>query len=212
MIARQGRLAVLTSLAVSVVAAATGGLELAVPIVLFTLFLLYILRDPNRQVPSAPLAVVSPVDGQVTTIEDYHDRYLDRPVKRITLRINILGTYGIRSPIEGKFLKQWIYQDNDRPQQTDGSQRPPAIYTGRHFVMVLQTDENDTVVMIVRLIPMQRPRCYIHVGERIGQGQRCGWLMFGGVVDLMLPESSRLSVAVGDRVKAGSDIIASLVH
>ena len=212
MIARQGRFAVLLSVAATVIAAATGGRDLAVPVVLFTLFLLYILRDPNRQVPSAPLAVVSPVDGQVTTIEDFHDCYLDRPAKRITIRINTLGTYGIRSPIEGKFLKQWVYQNNDKTQNADGDRRPPAMYTGRHFVMDLQTDENDSVVMIVRLIPMQRPRCYIHVGERIGQGQRCGWLMFGGTVDLMLPESSRLSVAVGDRVRAGSDIIASLVH
>ena len=199
-------------MAVAVIAVATAGQGAAVPVVLFTLFLLYILRDPNRKIPSAPLAVVSPVDGQVTTIEEFHDSYLDRPVKRVTIRINLLGTYGIRSPIEGKFLRQWVYQNNDKANHDNDGRRPPALYTGRHFVMVLQTDENDSVVMIVRLIPMQRPHCYVHVGERIGQGQRCGWLMFGGDVDLMLPDTSRLSVKTGDRVRAGSDILASFMH
>jgi phosphatidylserine decarboxylase len=56
------------------------------------------------------------------------------------------------------------------------------------------------------------PRCYIRIGERVGQGQRCGFIHLGGQVDLYLPQSSRTLVAPGDWVRSGSDVIAKLIH
>ena len=49
-------------------------------------------------------------------------------------------------------------------------------------------------------------------GERIGQGQRCGYLPFGGVVDLFLPVESKVLVEVGQRVDSGSTVLAELIH
>ena len=57
-----------------------------------------------------------------------------------------------------------------------------------------------------------KPHCYAHSGERIGQGQRCGFFRFGTQVDVLVPESSRIDVKVADKVLAGTGIIATLVR
>ena len=81
------------------------------------------------------------------------------------------------------------------------------------FAQWIQSDEGDDVVLIVESgLLNSRPQCYAHSGERIGQGQRCGYIRFGAPVHVLIPSSSRISVAVGDQVNAGSDIIATLVH
>jgi phosphatidylserine decarboxylase len=52
----------------------------------------------------------------------------------------------------------------------------------------------------------------VRIGDRVGQGQRCGFIHLGGRVDLYLPESCRTLVTVGDWVHGGSDVIAKLIH
>jgi phosphatidylserine decarboxylase len=56
------------------------------------------------------------------------------------------------------------------------------------------------------------PRCYLQLGQRTGQGQRCGYVPFGSRVEVLLPAGIRVRVTVGDVVRAGSDVIATLVH
>jgi len=44
----------------------------------------------------------------------------------------------------------------------------------------------------------------------VRQGQRVGMIRFGSRVDLYLPAEARLSVAPGDRVRAGESVIGVL--
>ena len=81
------------------------------------------------------------------------------------------------------------------------------------YAQWIQSDEKDDVLLIIETSRRSsRPKCYVQSGERIGQGQRCGFIRFGSQVDVLVPVSSRVSVSVGDDVLAGSDIIATLVH
>jgi phosphatidylserine decarboxylase len=59
---------------------------------------------------------------------------------------------------------------------------------------------------------MHKSHIYLNSGERIGQGQRCGYLCFGGVIDLFLPIESKVFVEVGQFVDSGSTILAELIH
>ena len=54
--------------------------------------------------------------------------------------------------------------------------------------------------------------CYKQPGERIGQGERYGFIRFGSRVDLYLPTTAQVKVSLGDKVKNGSDVLATLVH
>ncbi len=180
----------------------------ALPFWLLAAVLAFLFRDPERRVPAAPLAVVSPVDGKVTSVENCRDPYLERAAVCIGLRMNPLGVYTTRSPIEGKIMEVWFVPAGGRPADPAGNGRPLD-----HYAIWVQTDEADDVVLVIQ-VPRRRPRprCYVNIGERIGQGQRCGMVGFGGEVSVFVPSNARIEVEKGARVRAGSDILATLVH
>ncbi len=171
----------------------------SVPLWFVCLVMLYLYRDPHREIPSSPLAVVSPADGTViTTAQGVIDPYLQRPSTLLEIEMNRTGVYGTRSPVEGKVLE---------PQHVSGGEgdRPQGVW--------LKTDEDDDVVIAMHRGPLNNlPRCLVRFGERVGQGQRCGYIEFGGRIEVYLPKSSRIEVQPGSRVRAGSDVIATLLH
>lgn len=197
---------------VAVIVTLVMGYRVSLPFWLLLPGLAYIFRNPARPVPAVPLAVVSPVDGRVITIEKIHDPFLDRLAQRVQLRISALGSYGIRSPTEGKLIKQWFFPQ-DSHLAAEEKHRPVTIYRARHFAMWLQTDELDDITMVLKLPRRwQRLHCHVSVGERVGQGQRCGMLFWGGEVDIYLPETFRLEVGAGDTCHAGTTIMGSYLH
>ncbi len=186
---------------VSVIAGLTvlnvAGWAWSLPFWLLCLFIVFLYRDPGREIPASPLAAVSPADGVVLDIETVQDPYLDRDAKRVRINMSHIGVYSTRSPVEGKVLEP--------PHAGNGTDRPHGVW--------LKTDEGDDLVIVMHRGPLQSlPRCYVGFGERVGQGQRCGYIPMGGQVEVYLPCSSRIQVQAGSRVKAGSDVIAILVH
>jgi len=161
------------------------------------LLVLVLFRDPERDIPSQPLAVVSPADGKITSISTVHDPYLPRDSIRVTIQMPAYGVFTTRSPIEGKVLEPPNFPADDNI--------PHGVW--------LQSDEGDDVVMVMTRGPLNNePRCYIRFGDRIGQGKRCGFVHLGGRVEIYIPASSRLLVKEGDVVQSGSDIIAKMIH
>jgi phosphatidylserine decarboxylase len=181
------------------------GLFAALPLWLLCIVFTYLFRDPNRVIPPVPLGVVSPADGEVLAIEPVFDDYLKRDANKIAIRMNRFGTYATRAPIEGKILQHWHLPVDD------GSDSDAAVLD--RYAVWLQTDENDDVVLVMGVgIKALKPTFYNHTGERIGQGERCGLVRFGGYIEVLLPLDARIEVAVGDTVEAGSDILATLIH
>ncbi|MFN2309269.1 MAG: phosphatidylserine decarboxylase [Gammaproteobacteria bacterium] len=198
MIAREGWLSIaLVGGAALAVLLAFGGLW-SLPLWLLTLGLIALFRDPPRGITAAPLAIVSPADGRVQVLETVQDPYLDRQAQHLAIRMPPYGVFSTRSPAEGRMLEP-------RHTGAEGQVLPHGVW--------LQTDEGDDLVMVMNRGRLHTaPRCYLRFGERVGQGQRCGFATLGSTVDLYLPEDSRMKVQVGDRVHAGSDVIAQLAR
>jgi len=181
------------------------GLLAALPLWLLCGAVAYLFRDPHRDIPPAPLGVVCPVDGRVLAIERVRDQNLERDAIKISIRMNRFGSYATRAPIEGKIIKHWF---TPAEEASDNS----SVIIDR-YGMWLQTDENDDVVLLMGVgRKALKPVCYHQSGERIGQGERCGLVRFGGFIDVILPANSRVEVKVGDNITAGSDILAMLIH
>ncbi len=173
---------------------------LAAPLWLLVALLLFLFRDPPRRVPPSPLGIVSPVHGRVLSIDTAQDPYLERQAIRIAIQMRMSDIFSVRSPMEGKVLQQWIGK-RDAP---DGEPR---------YAQWIQSDEEDDVLLVsAPRLRAVRPRCYVHSGERIGQGQRCGFIYFGARVEVWVPTGTRIDIRRGDMLRAGSDIIATLVH
>jgi phosphatidylserine decarboxylase len=195
LVAREALLLLLVTALAAVVVLHFFGIPASLPLWGLALLILVIFRDPERDIPSQPMAVVSPADGRVTSVSTTRDPYLDRDSIRVSLQMNPYGVFTTRSPVEGKVLQP--------PSLPEDSLMPHGVW--------LQTDEGDDVVMVMMRGRLRTaPRCYIGIGDRIGQGKRCGFVHLGGQVDVYLPERSRLAVTVGDWVRSGSDIIATL--
>lgn len=178
-----------------------GGMYMVLPCVLLMLLLVLLFRDPHRDVPSKPLAVVSPVDGRVLSIEPTDKGALQRESMRIVIKVNPVGAYTARSPTEGKVLN---LMDN----LTDGSR---LLGVGGLWV---RTDERDDVVVLMKgpTARWTRPQCFVGYGERLGQGQRFAFIRLSREAEIYVPVNSRIQVKVGDRVRAGSDILSLFVH
>ena len=160
----------------------------------------YLFRDPGRIIPSEPLAVVSPVHGEITLIEEAEEIRLNTKTIRIQIQMRLYDIYSLRAPFEGKVMEQWC-------------SAPDKNESRRHFDFYIKSDEGDNIVTAIRLRDIIRKfHVYMHSGERVGQGQRCGYLYFGGLVDVFLPLESKVQVEVGQYVKSGSTVLAHLIH
>ena len=176
------------------------GFQLVWPVWLAWLALLVLFRDFKRTIPALPLAVVSPVDGRVIDIkQSVYDPYLKRTAQAISLRQSLLGEFNVHSPVEGKVQNLWV--------------RSSKWFTGSELALWVQTDEQDDAVMVANLDSILRhASCKINAGEKLGQGQRCGFIAFSCVVVIYLPSTAHIGIDAGQCVRAGSDQLAEFVH
>ena len=152
---------------------------------LLLIYLFLIFRDPKRQIPAVPLGVVSPADGVIIDVGVTEKGALDNESHRIVIRVNILGTYTARCPIEGKIMDL----------HSEPSER---LATNSSSGLWVRTDEDDDVVLQFRghrfgLAPL----AFLRYGERVGQGQRCAFLRLTRIAEVQLPIASRILVKTG---------------
>lgn len=161
----------------------------------------YLYREPKRVIPSAPLGIVSPVDGIITGVETKYDTFMKREALIISIQMNWSGAYVLRSVTEGKIMQHWLHEDDKE------------VYGHLQHAIWVQTDEHDDLVIAIHAGGrFRRMHCYAAVGERVGQGKRCGFIPFGTRIDVILPLKARTDIQVGDKVLAGCDLIGELVH
>jgi phosphatidylserine decarboxylase len=172
------------------------GPEWGVPAAVFTLWLFFLFRDPNRNVPPLPTAVLAPVDGKVLTVTRCADELLPGEWWRISIRPSHLGAYTVRAPIEGTILEV-------RDKILPGSRPTRGLW--------LRSEENDDVVV---LFPRRRryfgPKTFASYGERVGQGQRFAYLRMATLAEIYVPATSQVRVSDGARIRAGLDVLADL--
>ena len=163
------------------------------------LLLLWLYRDPHRTLPSDPLGLVSPVNGTVIIAEAHPDPFLGRDAFLFRISMSLTDIYSIRSVTEGKIIQQWLDPEDDDDQRSLA-----------HAIQI-KTDENDDIMIVLR--PgrfFKQLSCDAVIGQRIGQGHRCGIIPFGSCVDIYVPAESNIKVNVGDIVSAGTSLLATL--
>ncbi len=182
------------------VALQTGGIYTVIPPALLFVYFFLVFRDPRRNIPAIPLGIVSPVDGTVVEIGLTDKSLLNGEAHKIVIRVNSLGTYTARCPVEGKIM-------DFRGEQPRGQ------IPGEANGLWLRTDEDDDVVLQFHGHRFGlAPRAFLRSGERVGQGQRCAYLRLTRFAEVQLPVNGRVLVQEGQQVAAGSDVLARLPH
>ena len=205
LIAREGWPCVAASRAAAIAVTAVAGLAWSLPVWLVAVFVLQFFRDPPREVPRQPNAVLAPADGRIVKVEKARDPYTERDSLLISVFMNVFNVHSNRSPVDGTVERveysrgRFINADLDK-----------ASTENERNAMVLRLDgERITVVQVAGLIA-RRILCYVSAGDRLARGQRYGFIRFGSRVDVYLPLTARPRVAVGDRVAATVTILAEL--
>ncbi|MAT65147.1 MAG: phosphatidylserine decarboxylase [Gammaproteobacteria bacterium] len=200
LIARQAWLPIAVTFAVAGLIWYFLALLWALPLLVLAALIAWLFRDPYRQIPSTPLGVVSPADGLVESVDTVHDPFLQRDAVRIVLAMRGGDVYTTRSPVEGKVMDML---------QAAGEGEGEAATHG----VWIKTDEGDDIVIVMGRGRLGNPpRCFVQCGERVGQGQRCGFINFGSRLEVYLPANSRIEIRPGSHIHAGADLLGVLVH
>ena len=167
-------------------------------LLLVSLYLVF--RDPRRVVPPVALGVVSPVDGKIVEIGTSDTGAIEGGALRIVIRIDIVGTYTARSPVEGKVMDL-----NALTRAGTTAEKIRGLW--------VSTDEGENVVLQFHGNRFGiAPRGFLQYGERVGQGQRCAYLRLTKFAEVALPTGARVLVSQGQHVSAGEDLLANLPH
>lgn len=204
-IAREGWPFLAISLAVSI-AAAFWCAWWSIPLWIITLFILQFFRDPPRQLPEQANAVIAPADGRIVVVGKAYDDYLKRDALKISVFMNVFNVHSTRSPVNGVVEKRWYHEGKFFNAALDKA----SLENERNALWIKTTDGQDvTCVQIAGLIA-RRILCYVDPGSTLSKGQRYGFIRFGSRVDVYLPLTATPKVTLGEKVSAGSTILAEL--
>ena len=179
----------------------------AFPLWIIFLFILQFFRDPPRTPKSTDAnAVISPADGRIVVVEQTTDPYRQVPALKISVFMNVFNAHSQRSPVSGtvEFIRYY-------PGAFVNAVLPKASLENERNAVLLQTDAGVpiTVVQVAGLIA-RRILCYTKPSEHLNTGERYGFIRFGSRLDVYLPPTAQATVAIGDKVHAGADVLARL--
>ena len=178
----------------------------SLPLWLATLFVLQFFRDPARDVPGEPRAVVSPADGRIVMVGRAQDPYLKREALKISVFMNVFNVHSNRAPVDGAVKERWYY-----PGAFVNAALDKASLENERNALWLRTaaGADVTCVQIAGLIA-RRILCYVDAGAELVRGQRFGFIRFGSRVDVYLPLDAEPKAAIGDKVYAAESVLAWL--
>jgi phosphatidylserine decarboxylase len=205
-IAVEGIPFVIVLLVASVLAATFWGWWSA-PLWILTVFVLQFFRDPQRVMPQGRGLVLCPADGRVIVVGEVNDPYRGgaRSLK-VSIFMNVFNVHSQRAPVDGVITKiaysKGLFVNAAFDKASSDNERN---------ALVIRMDDGREIscVQVAGLIA-RRILCYVHQGDRLQAGQRYGFIRFGSRVDVYLPPSARPKVAIGDKVKATSTVLAEL--
>jgi len=171
-------------------------------------FFAYFFRDPDRDIPAEPGAIVAPADGKVVILDDVAEPpFLQCPTRRVAIFMNVFDVHVNRAPVAGTVTRL-----THREGKFKAAFRRDAGMLNEQQALVLQ-DEGGRQVLVVQIAGLLARRIvsYVQPGRHLDKGERLGMICFGSRVDLYLPPAAEILVKVGEKVKAGSSLVAKWV-
>jgi phosphatidylserine decarboxylase len=206
LIAREGWLFVGIGLAVSLAVGMLLGWWWSVPFWLASIFVLQFFRDPPRNVPADPRAVLSAADGRVVEVSRVQDPYVKREALKVSVFMNVFNVHSNRSPVDGVVKERWYFPGGFLNAALDKA----SLDNERNAIWLRTREGHDITCVQVAGLIARRILCYVGSGAELERGQRFGFIRFGSRVDHYLPIDAQVNAAIGDKVKAAETVLAWL--
>lgn len=169
------------------------------------LFVTCFFRDPERHIPNEPNVIVSPADGKITEIITEKEPINGELCKRVTIFLSVFNVHVNRVPIAGT-----IEEIRYNPGKFLAAFNPKASMDNEQNIILINNGKTHVFVKQIAGLIARRIVCWPKKGDYYELGQRYGLIRFGSRVDILLPETTKLSVTCGDRVSGGKSIIGYL--
>ncbi len=209
-IAPEGWPFILGSLAVTAVLwfvdISIGFYSLFYPALSLSLFIIWFFRDPERVIPEGDGAIVSPADGKVIIVEEVdEDRFLKSRAMKISIFMNVFNVHVNRAPASGRIVDIFY-----NPGKFFNASFDKASLLNEQNALLIEADNGKRYVanQIAGLIA-RRIVCRAKPGDALVKGARFGLIRFGSRLDVFLPTDVKVKVKVGEKVSAGSSILAN---
>jgi len=172
----------------------------AIPIALF-------FRDPDRYPARTENVVISGADGKITDISDvFFPGSTGRLCHRVSVFMSPLNVHVNRAPAGGEVtMVEHTAGEFHAAFRDDASE-----HNERNLIAMTDAAGRMFGLLQVAGYLARRIVCRLRARDRIQAGQRIGLIMFGSRVDHFFPSEYRVTVALGQRVRAGESIIGAI--
>jgi phosphatidylserine decarboxylase len=181
---------------------------LLLPIFALFVYTVSFFRDPEREAPADPEAVLAAADGTVADIVEIDEtEVLNARTRRVGIFLSVFNVHTNRAPMEGRV----IYRKSHAGLCLDARHLD---CTTKNRAMTWAF-ENPRVTLVVRQLTGMIARRIVgwsKVGDELRKGERFGMIRFGSRTEVYLPLDAVVLVKVGDRVTGGSSVIARLAR
>lgn len=171
---------------------------------LLVLFCINFFRDPDRQAPADPLAIIAAADGTVADIVEIDEtEVLKQRMKRVGIFLSVFNVHTNRAPVDGTvtYIQHFpgTYLDARHSEASKKNEAMTwAFQTPRTTLVVRQI----TGAIARRIVPWSK------IGDSLKVGERFGMIRFGSRTEVYMPLECEITVKIGDKVKGGESIIA----
>jgi phosphatidylserine decarboxylase len=151
--------------------------------------------------------IICPADGKVVVIEEAQENeYFKDKRLQISVFMSPINVHVNRNPISG-IVKFFKYHPGKYLVAWD-----PKSSTDNERTTVVVENSNGVPVLFRQIAGALARRIvwYVKEGDQVEQGKEFGFIKFGSRVDVFLPVGTQVNVNLGDKVKGGVTVLATL--
>ena len=164
-------------------------------------------RDPERFPARTEGVVISGADGKVTDISDASfPGQTGRLYHRVSVFMSPLNVHVNRSPVGGEVMMVEHTAGEFRAAFRDDA----SLHNERNLIAMTDAEGRIFGMLQVAGYLARRIVCRMRAHDRLRAGQRIGLIMFGSRVDHFFPADYRVTVSMGQRVRAGETVIGAI--
>jgi len=170
------------------------------------LVILLFFRNPTRRYSGDVEIILSPADGVITRVDVLEDPQLGPGrYHRIVTFLSVFNVHVQRTPAAGD-----VVTSHYATGRKVAAFREDAGDVNEKHLTVFRRANGDLVgVRQIAGLLARRVVCYLKEGDRVQRGELMGVIKFGSRVDVLVPESYKVLVQKGDRVRDGLTPLAA---
>ena len=173
----------------------------------FTIWVYYFFRDPERVIIEDENYLASPADGEIIKVEETEGPkelgLENRKFKKISIFMNVFDCHVNRSPCGGK-IEEILYKPG---KFFNASLDKASEDNERNYFKIKDNQNNDIVLVQIAGLVARRIVCEANKDQELNQGDRVGMIRFGSRADVYYENYEPL-VKVGQIAVSGETLLA----